>query len=354
MSALEQAIALLCDLIRTPSFSREEGNTAALLADWFGQRGIAVHRKGNNLWVRGSKHDDLKPTVMLCSHHDTVRPVSSWERDPFEPRVSDGKITGLGSNDAGGCAAAFCMTFLELHSREDLPFNLLLALSAEEEIAGDGGIISLADELGHIDLAIVGEPTDMKMAVAEKGLLVLDCIAHGVSGHAARSTGVNAISIAMRDIEWIEQYRFAKESRQLGPVKMTVTQINAGTQHNVVPDSCHFVVDVRVTDCYAHEEILATVRQHVKSDVEPRSMRLRPSAVNDDHAIVLAARDLGIECFGSPTMSDQALLKVPSVKIGPGRSERSHTAGEYLLVEELERGLRIYHELLERYAEMIR
>jgi acetylornithine deacetylase len=354
LNSLEEAIALLHDLIRTPSFSREEHDTADLLTAWFEARGIAVRRKGNNIWVRGSAHSDARPTVMLCSHHDTVRPVSSWNRDPFEPRVEDGKIIGLGSNDAGGCAAALCLTFLALHAREDLPFNLLLALSAEEEIAGDGGIVSLADDLGRIDLAIVGEPTDMEMAVSEKGLLVLDCTAMGVAGHAARSTGINAISIAMRDIEWIEQYRFPIESSLLGPVKMTVTQVNAGTQHNVIPDICRFVVDIRVTDKYTHEEILRTVREHLKSDVEPRSMRLRPSSISDDHAIVRAARDLCIGCFGSPTMSDQALLTVPSVKIGPGRSERSHTAGEYILVEELERGLRVYHELLERYAEMIR
>ncbi|MBE0646035.1 MAG: M20 family metallo-hydrolase [Bacteroidetes bacterium] len=354
MTRLDGAIALLSDLIRTPSFSREENGSADLLRDWLGRQGLQVRRTGNNIWTRSAAFDERKPTVMLCSHHDTVRPVSSWERDAFDPLIVDGKIIGLGSNDAGGCVAALCMTFLDMHEREDLPFNLLLVLSAEEEIAGDGGVASLGEELGAVDFAIVGEPTDMELAVAEKGLMVLDCTAHGVSGHAARSTGVNAISVAMKDIAWIEQYRFPRESPRLGPVKMTVTQIEAGTQHNVVPDHCHFVVDVRVTETYSHEEILEVLRANLQADVQPRSMRLRPSAISDDHAIIRAAESLGLVCFGSPTMSDQALLTVPSVKIGPGRSERSHTAGEYLMIEELERGLRIYHDLLERYAEILK
>ncbi len=354
MSTLSEAIALLADLIRTPSFSREEQATADLLAQWLQARGATVHRKGNNLWTFGKAFDAEAPTVMLCSHHDTVRPVASWQRDPFDPLIVDGRIVGLGSNDAGGCVAALCGTFLSLHERRDLPFNLLLVLSAEEEIAGDGGVASVMDEVGPVELAIIGEPTEMQLAVAEKGLLVLDCVAHGIAGHAARSTGVNAISVAMRDIDWIERYSFPLQSARLGQVKMTVTQIEAGTQHNVVPDRCRFVVDVRVTERYTHEEILATLREHLHSDVQPRSMRLRPSAIPDNHPIVQAAAGMGLACFGSPTMSDQALLSVPSVKIGPGRSERSHTAGEFITLEELEHGLRIYHELIQRYAELRR
>ncbi len=354
MTQIDTAISLLRDLIQTPSFSREEQDTASLLNLWLSSRGLEVRRSGNNLWVRGAAYSQDKPTVMLCSHHDTVRPVSSWDGDPFDPRLEDGKLIGLGSNDAGGCVVALSMTFLDMHARKDLPFNLLLALSAEEEIAGAGGVASIMDDVGPVAFAIVGEPTDMALAVAEKGLMVLDCTARGVSGHAARSTGINAISIAMRDIAWIEGYRFPRESELLGPVKMTVTQIEAGTQHNVVPDTCRFVVDVRVTDAYAHEEILADLRTHLQSEVQPRSMRLRPSAIDSDHPVVAAAQDLGLRCFASPTMSDQALLSIPSVKIGPGMSERSHTAGEYITIEELERGLKIYKALLERYAEKIR
>jgi acetylornithine deacetylase len=354
VTPLDEAIDLLAALIRTPSFSREEAASADLLARWLSERGVDAARKGNNLWARSTGHDASKPSVMLCSHHDTVRPVSSWERDPFDPLVDEERITGLGSNDAGGCLVALCMTFLSLRERTDLPFNLLLVLSAEEEIAGEGGVASVMGEVGPVDLAIVGEPTDMELAVAEKGLMVLDCTAHGVAGHAARSTGVNAITVAMRDIAWLARHEFPEVSPQLGPVKMTVTQISAGTQHNVVPDRCDFVVDVRVTDSISHEEILAVLRGAMESDVHPRSMRLRPSSIADDHPIVQAARELGLVCFGSPTMSDQALLDVPSVKIGPGRSERSHTAGEYITIEELGRGLRLYQELLERYAERLR
>jgi acetylornithine deacetylase len=354
VSALNEAIDLVSDLVRTPSFSGEEHATADLLAHWLRARGATVHRKGNNVWSFGETVDEAKPTLMLCSHHDTVRPVASWQRDPFDPLMTEGRIIGLGSNDAGGCVAALCMTFLALRKRGDLPFNVLLVLSAEEEIAGDGGLVSVMEEVGSVALAIVGEPTDMALAVAEKGLLVLDCTAYGVAGHAARSTGVNAISIAMRDIDWIERQVFPDESPLLGPVKMTVTQIEAGTQHNVVPDRCRFVVDVRVTERYTHEEILDTLRTHLLSDVQPRSMRLRPSAIPDDHPIVRAAADLGFACFGSPTMSDQAMLAIPSVKIGPGRSERSHTAEEYVTIEELERGLRMYHDLIHKYAELRR
>jgi acetylornithine deacetylase len=353
VTQLDESVALLADLIRTPSFSREEHATAELLARWLGARGVDVRRVGNNLWARASSHPSTKPTVMLCSHHDTVRPVASWESDPFDAVVTADRIVGLGSNDAGGSVVALCTTFLALRDREDLPFELLLVLGAEEEIAGDGGIVSVMDTVGPVDLAIVGEPTDMQLAVAEKGLMVLDCEARGTAGHAARSTGVNAISIAMRDIATIEQFRFAEESPLLGPVKLTVTQIDAGTQHNVIPDRCHFVVDVRVTECYSHEEILDTLRGSLRSELRPRSMRLRPSAIEEKHPIVRAARDIGLECVGSPTMSDQALLRVPSVKIGPGRSERSHTAGEYLTREELDRGIRVYRQFLERYAEIL-
>ena len=350
---LTDAVDLLIDLIRIPSFSREEAGTADCLTRWFESRDMHPHRKGNNLWLRGADFQPHRPTLLLCSHHDTVRPVASWKGDPFEP-VHDGhSITGLGSNDAGASVAAMSVVFAALRGHSSLPFNLVLALTAEEEIAGDGGIVSILRELGQVDLALVGEPTGMQMATAEKGLLVLDCTASGEAGHAARSNGVNAIMRALPDIAWFDQYRFEKNSPVLGEVKMTVTQIAAGTQHNVIPDTCRFVVDVRVTEQYTHEELLEIIRAHVACDVQPRSMRLRPSAIAGEHAIVRAAEDLGIECFGSVTMSDQALLSIPSVKIGPGLSERSHTAGEFVRLQEIEAGISGYLALLQRFAERI-
>lgn len=348
----EEAVDLLTGLIRIPSFSREEAGTADLLESWFRDRGMEPRRTGNNIWLRTPHFEAGKPSLLLCSHHDTVRPVSTWTGDPFEPRVEDGRLTGLGSNDAGASAVVLGLIYAALEQRADLPFNLHLALTAEEEIAGAGGLVSILGALGPIDLAIVGEPTGMEMAIAEKGLLVLDCTAHGVAGHAARSDGTNAISIAMRDIAWFEQWRCERESPRLGPLNMTVTQINAGSQHNVIPDRCEFVVDVRVTERYTHEEIVEMIRAHVASDVRPRSMRLRPSSIPDEHPIVRAASALDIPRFGSPTMSDQALMPFPSVKIGPGRSERSHTAEEYVTLEEIATGLRRYLDLIAHYAEL--
>ena len=351
---IHEAIGLLAQLIRIPSPSGEEHATADFLQRWLADHGVTASRIGNNIVAGADDRDASKPTVMLDAHHDTVRPVSSWMRDPYDPLVDQERITGLGSNDAGGCVAAMTLTYLALRGRRDLPFNLVLVLSAEEEIAGAGGITAVMDAIGPVDLVLVGEPTDMQLAVAEKGLMVLDCRAHGVAGHAARATGVNAIGVAMRDIAWLARCELPLRSSQLGPVTMTVTQINAGTQHNVIPDRCDFVVDVRVTETYQHEEILQALRRGMESELHPRSMRLRPSAIAEHHPIVTAAHALGLRRFASPTMSNQALLRVPSVKIGPGRSERSHTAGEYLMIEELERGLRLYPLLLERYAEFLR
>jgi len=347
-----QVVELICELIRIPSFSREEDGTADLLASWFMERGLKPRRSGNNIMLRTPHFDAGKPSLLLCSHHDTVRPVSTWTDDPFEPRVENGRLTGLGSNDAGASAAVLSLVYTSLAQRADLPFNLHLALTAEEEIAGAGGLTSILDVLGPIDLAIVGEPTGMDMAIAEKGLLVLDCTAHGVAGHAARPDGANAISIAMQDIAWFEQWRCERESPLLGPLNMTVTQINAGSQHNVIPDRCEFVVDVRVTERYTHEEIVDMIRAHISSDVRPRSTRLRPSSIPMEHPIVRAASELNVQLFGSPTMSDQALMPFPSVKIGPGRSERSHTADEYVLLEEISDGLRRYLDLIAHYAEL--
>lgn len=340
------ALALLQRLISIPSFSREEDGTATAIEEFFRERGIPSSRSGNNVWARTARFDEAKPTLLLNSHHDTVRPNSDWTRDPFTPVVDDGKLFGLGSNDAGGALCALIAAFAALYE-SDLPYNLVMAATAEEEIAGAGGIEALLPRLGSIDAAIVGEPTGMQMAVAEKGLLVLDCTAHGASGHAARNIGVNAIGVAVRDIDWLHTYRFPVESAMLGPVKMTVTQIQAGTQHNVIPDRCTFVADVRVTDAYTHEEVLDTIRRHVQSEVTPRSLRLRPSRIADDHPVVTTARRLGIPAFGSPTMSDQALLSMPSVKMGPGMSERSHTADEYITLDELRNGVDTYITFLQ-------
>lgn len=344
-SLFDSTLQLLSDLIATPSFSREEHATAARLEQFFSSYAIPFERSGNNVWVRSKYFDSSKPTLLLNSHHDTVKPNRDWKRDPFAPSIDEGKLYGLGSNDAGGALCAMMAAFVHTYETP-LPYNIVLAATAEEEIAGSGGIESVFPVLGRIDAAIVGEPTTLCMAIAEKGLLVLDCTAHGASGHAARSTGINAISKALPDIEWFHSFRFAEESPALGPVKMTVTQIQAGTQHNVIPDRCTFVVDVRVTDRYTHEEVLATIRSHVACDVVPRSMRLRPSRIDSDHAIVVAAEQLGIPLFGSPTMSDQALIPVPSVKIGPGMSERSHTADEFIRLDELRNGIDTYIALL--------
>lgn len=348
-----EAVALLEELIAIPSPSREESGTASRLAEFLTGHGCAVERSGNNVWTRAAPPQPARPTVLLVSHHDTVKPVAGWKRDPFTPAVEDGALYGLGSNDAGGALCAMLAAFLYLKAAEHLPVNLIFAASAEEEIAGTGGIESILPALGPVDMAVVGEPTGMKAAVAERGLMVLDCTARGIAGHAARRTGINAIDIACDDIMWFRSFAFPKVSRLLGHVSMTVTQISAGIQHNVVPDVCTFVVDIRVTDCYTHEEILETVRAHIRSVASPRSMRLRPSIVPDTHPLARAARAAGMECFASPTMSDQALLPMPSIKVGPGLSERSHTADEHIHVGEIHDGVRGYVTLLDRLAEDI-
>ncbi len=344
------ALELLKHLIATPSFSREEAETASILQDFLHERGIPTERQGNNVWTCNRYYDTAKPTVLLNSHHDTVKPNQDWTLDPFVPLEQDGKLYGLGSNDAGGALVSLVATFVHLYEREDLPFNLVLAASAEEEIIGRGGLESILPKLGRLDVAIVGEPTGLEIAIAEKGLLVLDCTAHGKSGHAARKTGINAIAEAMKDIAWFHSFRFPNESALLGPINMTVTQIQAGSQHNVIPDKCTFVVDVRTTDAYTNEETLSIIRQHVACEVQPRSTRLRPSAIASDHPLVQAGVRLGLHTFASPTMSDQTVLTIPSIKLGPGISERSHTANEFLLLEELQQGITTYIALLEEFA----
>jgi acetylornithine deacetylase len=342
----EIAINLLEQLIATPSFSREEDQTAAILLGFFKERNIAYERKGNNIWARNEYFNPDLPTILLNSHHDTVRPNSAYTRDPFEPAIVDGKLFGLGSNDAGGPLVSLIVAFLHFYPQKSLKFNLVMAATAEEEISGSDGIESIWSLLPAISFAIVGEPTRCEMAIAEKGLMVLDCTALGKAGHAAREEGVNAIYEAIKDIEWLRTYRFPKVSATLGEVKMTITVIRAGKQHNVVPAECDFTVDVRVTDQYTLEEVLDIIRQHVKATVTPRSLRMRSSGIADNHPLVIAAKTLKIPVYGSPTTSDQALIPVPSVKIGPGDSARSHTADEFIYVDEIVKGIDTYIALL--------
>jgi acetylornithine deacetylase len=348
------ALALLQRLIATPSFSREEDKTADIIQEFLHERGIPTERRMNNVWTCNRHFDAAKPTLLLNSHHDTVKPSHGWTRDPFAPMLEDDdKLYGLGSNDAGGALVSLIATFVYFYERE-LPFNLILAATAEEEIIGKNGVESILSELGHIEAAIVGEPTECTLAVAEKGLMVLDCTAHGVSGHAARDVGVNAISRAIPAIEWFHSFQFPRVSELLGAVKMTVTVIQAGAQHNVIPDRCTFVVDVRTTDAYTHEELLKIIRASVECEVVPRSVRLRPSSINASanapHPIVHAARTLGLPTFASATLSDQSVMPFPSVKIGPGVSERSHTADEFLRLSELRQGIETYIALLSTLA----
>lgn len=342
------AISLLKQLIALPSFSREENDTANLLCRFFRERGIAYERIGNNVWAYNKYKNKSKPCILLNSHHDTVKPNSGYTRDPFDPIVSEGKLYGLGSNDAGGCLVSLLAAFLYYYEQEDLRYNFCLLASAEEEISGKDGIEEAIKHIGPMDFAIVGEPTQLDMAVAEKGLMVLDCEAVGVAGHAAREEGENAIYKAMEAIAWFRTFEFPKTSSYLGPVKMSVTVINAGTQHNVVPASCTFVVDVRTTDVYTNEEVLEIIREHVSVKVTPRSTRLNPSTIAVDHPVVQSGISLGAKTYGSPTMSDQALLPLPSVKVGPGDSARSHAADEYIFLEEIEKGVVFYINLLKK------
>lgn len=342
-----QAVELLQQLVAIPSFSREENLTADLIEKFLVNLGIKPHRKLNNIWAWNKHFDASKPTILLNSHHDTVKPNSGYTRDPFDAKIEDGKLYGLGSNDAGGCLVSLINTFLYFYDRTGMKYNFCLATTAEEEISGINGLELIIPELGHLDFGIVGEPTLMQLAIAERGLMVLDCVAHGKAGHAAREEGENAIYHALPDIEWFRTYRFPKESEAFGPIKMSVTIINAGSQHNVVPASCTFTVDVRVTDAYRNEEVLEIIRQHVKCDVTPRSIRLKPSKIDRNHPIVQAGIKLGRTTYGSPTTSDQSLLDIPSLKVGPGDSARSHTADEFVYVDEIREGINLYIKMLE-------
>lgn len=342
----DDSLELLQKLIRIPSFSKEEEQTASAIDLFLQDRGIKTHRKNNNVWAFNQYFDTAKPTILLNSHHDTVLPNPGYTRDPFAADIEDGKLYGLGSNDAGGCLVSLMAVFLHFYGQENLKYNLCLAATAEEEISGKNGIELIIPELGQLDFAIVGEPTLMQLAIAERGLMVLDCIVHGKAGHAAREEGDNAIYKALPDIEWFRTYEFAKKSALFGPIKMSVTIIEAGSQHNVVPATCKFTVDVRVTDAYRNEEVLKIIQQNVGCDVIPRSTRLKSSSISTDHPIVKAGIALGRETYGSPTTSDQALLDIPSLKIGPGDSARSHMADEYIYVDEVKEGIALYIKLI--------
>lgn len=341
------AIDLLKNLIATPSFSKEEDKTAGIIAKFFATRDVAATWVGNNIFAQNKYFDVSKPTLLLNSHHDTVKPNPQYTKDPFIPVVEDGKLFGLGSNDAGGCLVSLVAVFLHFYDRKDLKYNLVIAATAEEEISGTGGIEYTLKYLPKINCAIVGEPTQMQMAVAERGLMVMDCISHGKAGHAARNEGENAIYKALKDIDWFRSYQFDKVSELLGPSRMNVTVIETENKaHNVVPAVCKFIVDTRINELYSFEEVLDIIKTNVNCEVKPRSTRLRSTSIPLDHPLVKAGLDLGRSYYGSPTTSDKALMPFPALKIGPGDSARSHTADEYIYIEEIRTGIEIYIQLL--------
>jgi len=342
----KDSIELLKQMINTPSLSGQEEQVAVVIRNFLNERSIPFKTLLNNTWCINNFWDESKPVILLNSHIDTVKPVTGWTYDPFSATVEGNKITGLGSNDAGAPLVSLLATFLYFFEKKDLPFNLIFAATAEEEVSGTKGVALMVKEFDRVDFAIVGEPTQMKLAVAEKGLIVVDSVAKGKAGHAARNEGINSIYLAIDDIEKIRNFKFDRISSLLGEVKMTVTQIEAGFQHNVVPDECRFVIDIRTNELYSNEEIVSILSEVVNSEAKPRSLRLNSSGIHLDHPFVLKANELGIECFGSPTMSDQSLMPYQSVKIGPGDSARSHTANEFIYMLEIEEGIEKYIELL--------
>jgi acetylornithine deacetylase len=341
----DEAVALLIRLIKTPSFSREEAGTATLIEEFLVAHGIDAKRQQNNVWAVSQHFDASKPTVLLNSHHDTVKAGAGWQYDPFGAVLEGDKLIGLGSNDAGASAVSLLAAFCYFQDKPGA-FNLICAITAEEEISGVNGIRSMLPELGKIDLGIVGEPTGMNLAIAEKGLIVLDCTAHGKTGHAAREEGENALYKAMDDIQWLRQYQFPEVSPLLGPVKTTVTQISAGTQHNVVPDRCQFVIDVRTNELYQNQEIVDFLRGELQAEIVPRSTHLNSSRISETHPLIKRGVGMGKTTYGSPTLSDQSMMPFETVKIGPGESARSHTPDEFILVSEIRAGIRDYIELL--------
>lgn len=344
----EQALEVLQSLISIPSLSKEEDKTADFIAQFLQNKGVKVHRQQNNVWAFNQHFSAQNPTILLNSHHDTVKPNSGYTLDPFLPMIKDGKLYGLGSNDAGGALVSLMAAFLYFYDKEDLQYNFIYAATAEEENSGLDGVESVLKHFGDIEFAIVGEPTEMHMAIAEKGLMVVDCVASGTSSHAAHPNEDNAIYNALKDIEWIRNYQFPKISKALGEVKMTVTVINAGKLHNMVPNTCSFTIDVRTTDQYSNREVLEIIQQNITSRAEARSFRLNSSSIDISHPIVQAGLALGRNTYGSPTTSDQAVIPYPSLKMGPGLSTRSHSSDEFIFVDEIYEGIRIYIELLSK------
>lgn len=344
-----RAIALLKQLIETQSFSSEEGPTAAHIEQWFNNQNIPFKRTNHNVWATNKYFDESKPTLLLNSHHDTVKPNNGYTKDPFKAIVEDGKLYGLGSNDAGGCLVSLLATFAYFYSRENLNFNLVIVASAEEESSGENGLNSMLSIIPKVDVAIVGEPTLMNLAVAEKGLVVFDAVVKGTPSHAAHPNHDNAIYKTIPVLEWFKNYTFDKTSEALGEVKLTVTQINAGKQHNAVPADVKLVVDVRVNDKYSNQDIVDILQNEAPCDsIIPRSIKLNSSSIPIDHPLVIAGIEIGRSTYGSPTLSDQAVLSCPSLKLGPGDSTRSHSADEFIYVNEIEEGIKIYIELLEK------
>lgn len=342
-----EAIELLKKLISKQSFSGEENETALLIMQFLSHNGIAFESDKHNVWAKNKHFDTSKKTILLNSHHDTVKPNKGYTRNPLKAEVIDGKLYGLGSNDAGGCLVSLLATFTYFFNRKNLKYNFVIVASAEEENSGPNGLNSMLNIIPEIDFAIVGEPTLMNLAIAEKGLVVMNCEAKGTAGHAAHGIGDNAIYNAMKDVNWFQSFEFPKVSETLGKVKMTVTQIEAGHQHNVIPASCKYVVDVRVTDSYTNQEVFEIINKNVQSEVCPRSLRLNSSSIPKDHEIVKAGTKLGRVTYGSPTLSDQAVLSCPSLKLGPGESLRSHTANEFIYINEIEEGVKLYIKILE-------
>ncbi|WP_282073039.1 M20 family metallo-hydrolase [Polaribacter atrinae] len=345
----ENAISLLKNLIETQSFSTEEHNTAKLIEGWFIENEIPFKRTKNNIWATNKHFDESKPTLLLNSHHDTVHPNSAYTKDPLKATVEDGKLYGLGSNDAGGCLVSLIATFTNFYAQENLKYNLVIVASAEEENSGPDGLNSMLSIIPHVDVAIVGEPTLMNLAVAEKGLVVFDAVVEGTPSHAAHPNNNNSIYNTIEVLQWFKDFKFDKPSVALGDVKMTVTQISAGSQHNVVPAHVDLVVDVRVNDAYSNQEI-ATILQEKSpcTKITPRGLRLNSSSISTEHDLVKAGIAMGRETYGSPTLSDQACLTCQSLKLGPGDSTRSHSADEFIYLAEIEEGIKIYVELLNR------
>ena len=343
------AVILLQELIATPSFSKEEWNTANAIEKFLSKQAIPANRHLNNVWAVNQYFDLNKPTILLNSHHDTVKPNAGYTKDPFAPLMDADKLFGLGSNDAGASLVSLIATFIHYYPQQNLAYNIVLAATAEEEISGLNGIAALIPLLPAPAFAIVGEPTLLNLAIAERGLLVIDAKAKGIAGHAAREEGENALYKAVKDIQWIQQYRFQKISEWLGPVKMTVTSFNTDNkQHNVVPATAEFIIDIRVNELYRFDEILATLSANLQSEFAPRSTRLQSTGIRVDHPIVQAGLKLGKTCYGSPTTSDKALMPFPALKVGPGDSARSHTADEFVYLHEIENGIEFYINLLKQ------